>query len=478
GSPQLILLCCGKRKSGKDYLTDYLESTLPKDHTVILRLSGPLKECYARDHGLDFDQLLSATDYKEKYRLDMIQWSERIRRQDHGYFCRAAIDKYQATGFPLWIVSDCRRATDFQFFQDKYPGKCRTIRIQASDTIRESRGFVFKAGVDDKESECGLDDQPSFDHVHMASSHPPVDHDYSVRQLDATVVESLQKSGAAICSSESPMSKMFAKCDKCRRSRIKVLVPNSLLSVAKGKNDGQTCDFCGTIMPPDSPQFLPNVFEGRRGCKIGDKRSDSNPLGRKRNRLYVHCGECGKVILKESLSKHFKDVHDKSNQKKCPHCSKVLSGAFSLREHVNAVHLRNFEHICSHCEKSFAHFSNLNRHIRLVHKQLLVTHKYVNCSECKKVVQSSSLKKHIRSIHDKQRDFQCQYCDKNFAQSYSLKEHVGAKHTHDWSHICLLCQKTFAHRNNCGRHIRSVHKQEIKSKNFHDYMMSSQISNL
>ncbi|XP_059095744.1 zinc finger protein 888-like [Tigriopus californicus] len=286
----------------------------------------------------------------------------------------------------------------------------------------------------------------SMDHhmykVHMASSHPPVDHDYSVRQLDATVVESLQKSGAAICSSESPMSKMFAKCDKCRRSRIKVLVPNSLLSVAKGKNDGQTCDFCGTIMPPDSPQFLPNVFEGRRGCKIGDKRSDSNPLGRKRNRL------------------------------------KVLSGAFSLREHVNAVHLRNFEHICSHCEKSFAHFSNLNRHIRLVHKQLLVTHKYVNCSECKKVVQSSSLKKHIRSIHDKQRDFQCQYCDKNFAQSYSLKEHVGAKHTHDWSHICLLCQKTFAHRNNCGRHIRSVHKQEIKSKNFHDYMMSSQISNL
>lgn len=165
GSPKLILLCCGKRKSGKDFLTDYLESTLTKNRAVILRLSGPLKECYARDHGLDFDQLLSATDYKEKYRLDMIQWSECIRNQDHGYFCRAAIDKYGARQFPLWIVSDCRRTTDFQFFQENFPGKCRTIRIQASDEARKSRGFVFQAGVDDKESECGLDNHDQFDYV-------------------------------------------------------------------------------------------------------------------------------------------------------------------------------------------------------------------------------------------------------------------------------------------------------------------------
>ena len=34
---------------------------------MIIRLSGPLKECYARDHGLDFEKMLSASDYKEKY---------------------------------------------------------------------------------------------------------------------------------------------------------------------------------------------------------------------------------------------------------------------------------------------------------------------------------------------------------------------------------------------------------------------------
>jgi hypothetical protein len=39
--------------------------------------------------------------------------------------------------------------------------------------------------------------------------------------------------------------KQFSKCDKCRRSRTKVLVPNSILSVTFSKNDGITCDFCG-----------------------------------------------------------------------------------------------------------------------------------------------------------------------------------------------------------------------------------------
>ena len=40
------------------------------EEAVIIRLSGPLKECYARDHGLDFEKMLSASDYKEKYWMD------------------------------------------------------------------------------------------------------------------------------------------------------------------------------------------------------------------------------------------------------------------------------------------------------------------------------------------------------------------------------------------------------------------------
>ena len=87
-NPRLILLFSGKRKSGKDYVTDRLQVRCDKrlfrcprhkgcgyfqeqlgSGSVILRLSGPLKECYAKEHGLDFEKMLSASDYKEKYEI-------------------------------------------------------------------------------------------------------------------------------------------------------------------------------------------------------------------------------------------------------------------------------------------------------------------------------------------------------------------------------------------------------------------------
>ena len=69
-NPKKILLFCGKRKSGKDFLTEWLQNhlNLKSNQAVIVRLSGPLKECYAENHGLDYSRLLDSSDYKEKYR--------------------------------------------------------------------------------------------------------------------------------------------------------------------------------------------------------------------------------------------------------------------------------------------------------------------------------------------------------------------------------------------------------------------------
>ncbi|CAB1334283.1 unnamed protein product [Coregonus sp. 'balchen'] len=46
--PKLILLFSGKRKSGKDYVTDLIHKRLGPDVCCILRLSGPLKQQYAQ----------------------------------------------------------------------------------------------------------------------------------------------------------------------------------------------------------------------------------------------------------------------------------------------------------------------------------------------------------------------------------------------------------------------------------------------
>ena len=81
-----------------------------------------------------------------------------FRNNDPGYFCRQAEEMYKVDTFDIWIVSDCRRKTDFAYFESNYPSRTKRVRIYASDVSRVSRGFVFTAGIDDAETECGVDD--------------------------------------------------------------------------------------------------------------------------------------------------------------------------------------------------------------------------------------------------------------------------------------------------------------------------------
>lgn len=162
GSPRLVLLFSGKRKSGKDFVTDALQSRLGADVSAILRLSGPLKEQYAQEHNLDFQRLLDATTYKETYRQDMIRWGEEKRQADPGFFCRKVIEGISQ---PVWLVSDARRLSDIQWFLEAYGPLTQTVRVVATEKSRQQRGWVFMPGVDDAESECGLDNFGTFDWV-------------------------------------------------------------------------------------------------------------------------------------------------------------------------------------------------------------------------------------------------------------------------------------------------------------------------
>uniref|UniRef100_A0AAZ1XZX6 Phosphomevalonate kinase n=1 Tax=Oreochromis aureus TaxID=47969 RepID=A0AAZ1XZX6_OREAU len=182
--PSLVLVFSGKRKSGKDYVTELIQKRLGSDVCCILRLSGPLKEQYAQEHGLDLDQLMGPGPYKEQYRADMIRWGESRRRQDPGLFCRLAS---RGAHQPVWVgecgscccdvilqtaelcsvigqvVSDARRLSDLQWFQAEFPQQTQSVRVQSSENTRSQRGWSFTAGVDDAESECGLDSGVEFD---------------------------------------------------------------------------------------------------------------------------------------------------------------------------------------------------------------------------------------------------------------------------------------------------------------------------
>ena len=75
--PNLILVFTGKRKSGKDYSCNRLIEKLNSLNKIpiieTLTLSHPLKKLYAQEYNINFEKLLDSSQFKEKYRKDMIK---------------------------------------------------------------------------------------------------------------------------------------------------------------------------------------------------------------------------------------------------------------------------------------------------------------------------------------------------------------------------------------------------------------------
>lgn len=160
--PKVIFLLSGKRKSGKDYFADLLKSELGDKNCCIVRLSGPLKEMYAKIHNLNYEELLKASKYKELHRENMIKWGEEKRKNDPSYFCQAATCTAKKHA---WIISDARRKSDIEYFKSKYKNSAVLIRIDCGIEIRRLRGFCFTLGIDDAPSECDLDNGVKWDFI-------------------------------------------------------------------------------------------------------------------------------------------------------------------------------------------------------------------------------------------------------------------------------------------------------------------------
>lgn len=70
---------------------------------------------------------------------------------------------FKAVEKPIWIVSDIRRKTDILWFQENFETVVTTVKIISDEQVRKKRGWIFEKGIDDKESECDLDDVTEWD---------------------------------------------------------------------------------------------------------------------------------------------------------------------------------------------------------------------------------------------------------------------------------------------------------------------------
>ncbi|KAM9692654.1 phosphomevalonate kinase isoform 3-T5 [Dama dama] len=137
----------------------------------------------------------------------MIRWGEEKRQADPGFFCRKIVE---GVCQPVWLVSDTRRVSDIQWFQEAYGAVTQTVRVVATEESRQQRGWVFTPGVDDAESECGLDNFGTFDWV--IENHG--DEQRLEEQLEHLILHN-----HSVKYSRRTFSSAFSRCQGLKRSK-------------------------------------------------------------------------------------------------------------------------------------------------------------------------------------------------------------------------------------------------------------------
>ena len=170
-------------------------------------------------------------------------------------------------------------------------------------------------------------------------------------------------------------------------------------------------------------------------------------------------GKENHVTLAYSPTKGTVVHHEEAHS--CYICNKTFGQRSSLTKHIK-THKVGEGHTCKKCDKSFAASRDLRKHIDIVHLNKAEEYKK-ECPICHVRVQQ--LKTHIRFIHrneGKTSEFSgvCPHCEKTFSNDYKVKRHIETVHEGIKHWQCSVCPKRFYEKKDLSRHIRGVHMKE------------------
>ena len=81
--------------------------------------------------------------------------------------------------------------------------------------------------------------------------------------------------------------------------------------------------------------------------------------------------------------------------------------------------------IYSNSESKTTHKNSLSRHVKNVHKKS----ENINCSECNKSIQKGNLKQHMKLFHSgEQTLYNCKVCTYQSKHQYDVNKHVRNVH--------------------------------------------------
>ncbi|CAF1217524.1 unnamed protein product [Rotaria magnacalcarata] len=142
-----IILLSGKSKCGRNFIGKNLAEQLSAS---LLHINDSLKHEYEKIHNND------TCDTDEKH---IIKWAEEKCREDPTIFCRMMIEHNDqlCSSNPIWIISDIKSYAEIEFFKNHFNDRVLIVRIEASNDVREKRGWNSQADIDNTELKSQLD---------------------------------------------------------------------------------------------------------------------------------------------------------------------------------------------------------------------------------------------------------------------------------------------------------------------------------
>ncbi|XP_001354216.4 zinc finger protein 14 homolog [Drosophila pseudoobscura] len=168
------------------------------------------------------------------------------------------------------------------------------------------------------------------------------------------------------------------------------------------------------------------------------------------------CGECGMVFrCQVALKKHMYKHTGEKLPYPCNICGKGFHINSALKNHLlRHAGIKNY--VCPYCGVGKTTRQEWSKHM-LTHTQ----EKQFKCATCDHATHTKrALDNHVKIVHEKVRNFACQYCGKTFGKSHACKIHEMT-HTGEKRCECKVCGKKFLYTESLTKHLK-IHEKSVE----------------
>ncbi|XP_067645663.1 zinc finger protein 391-like [Eurosta solidaginis] len=173
------------------------------------------------------------------------------------------------------------------------------------------------------------------------------------------------------------------------------------------------------------------------------------------------CETCGKVFKSTTILREHRYTHkDKSERPfSCdqPNCTRRFANKDKLKVHLKR-HAGIKNYVCSHCGMRKTTKNELT-----IHMNYHTLERTWPCRFCSKVCNSAgNLKTHVRTVHERLKEYACRHCDLKFAKPDTRKYHE-MRHTGEKPNVCPECGKGFIQPAALRTHMKVHERQQERS---------------